>query len=75
MMDANGDGAVSYDEFLTAARDSLRAAQQLAGAGSGGGGASAFPPEVLRVLEELSTRLGEQPGLAKRMFNQADANG
>ncbi|KAG2427358.1 hypothetical protein HXX76_012552 [Chlamydomonas incerta] len=77
MMDANGDGAVSYDEFLTAARDSLKATQQLSGVVGGAGAKSglSFPPDVISVLEELSARLSEQPALAKRIFTQADTNG
>lgn len=77
MMDANGDGAVSYEEFLTAARDSLKATQQLSGVTGGAGAQSglSFPPDVISVLEELSARLAEQPALAKRIFTQADTNG
>jgi hypothetical protein len=73
MMDANGDGAVSYDEFLSAARDSLRATQQLSG--SGGDGGFTFPPDVLTVLDQLSQRLMEQPSQARRIFNTCDKDG
>ncbi|PNH07904.1 hypothetical protein TSOC_005602 [Tetrabaena socialis] len=77
IMDADGNGAVTYEEFQAAARDSLRATQQLSGVvGAGGGpGGAAFPPDVLAVMEELSGRLAEQPALAKKMFTQADRDG
>ncbi|GIL82053.1 hypothetical protein Vretifemale_10957 [Volvox reticuliferus] len=75
MMDTNGDGAVSYDEFLAAAKDSLRATQQLSGVVGGAGGAgSGFPPDVLSVLDALSNRLAEQPAQARRIFNSCDRN-
>ncbi|GLC39247.1 hypothetical protein PLESTB_001651900 [Pleodorina starrii] len=81
MMDANGDGAVSYDEFLSAARDSLRATQQLSSGGSGGGGSGgsggggfSFPSDVLSVLEQLSGILAEQPLQARRVFESCDKN-
>ncbi|KAG2493237.1 hypothetical protein HYH03_008653 [Edaphochlamys debaryana] len=74
IMDANGDGTVTYDEFLAAAKDSLRATQQMA-VGGGGSGTATFPPDVLAALDELSSRLAEQPALGKRIFAQCDKNG
>ncbi|KXZ45798.1 hypothetical protein GPECTOR_50g592 [Gonium pectorale] len=73
MMDANGDGRVSYEEFVAAASHSLRASRELSGAAEPeGGGGSIFPRDVRSVLEELSTRLGDQPLLSQRIFLSRD---
>lgn len=66
MIDANGDGAITAQEFLSAAADCMHAAQAITD--------YAQNPEVVAALDTACQRVLANPQRIRQLFNEVDMN-